>query len=885
MPENLQIDPVWTREYAGIRMLYYAEPEAQRSRIRAPTLDTRAFAWVEEVAQRIEQGQTECTAHHLVQLTGQSPRYAWTQLALWFLAYNPAEMVKFLLATHVEPYVSPVHVQDSLRQLGAYLFHYQGGDDETQLQAVVDAFCVLANRGGDGHLTFNNPFPQSFLARCSVELNLRIYETIKTRGVKIAGWNWLHYTTYFAKNDCYEHALDALVKAHEEGGFRLNSFAFRSNCSTLLRRAISQPDGLRETLRIVSTIVDMGVTLDRPICDIIMLNAIEAGDLKTAFDVYHSLMQRGLRPTESTFTILLKGCKSNIDDVTMLNEVIRDAITNIDVRASKVVASNIMHCLALHHSKHHPETAFQTLTEAYVQFFDLTPLKRLGLPLPTIPPVRLTTADLLHPTPHVLGCMLGASINNILHHNPNDPKLILPLYTRYRTLLAHADPVWAPTASTDHIPNIFLAAFIRRPSGLLAAAQVVKDMQHDHPAASSGFAQCRPTTQTWNIFLHGFSRHGQTRLAERVLQYMRKLGVKEDIVTWNTLIHGYAKVQDEEGVVESVRRGAEGGVVWDRWTEGGVGKLRDGAGRQRVGAMLREREGRVDFGEEIREGLKGRLERVGGGEEVPDGRGCGDGGDGANIYGRPPHFTSSPFMSATPNAQSSHPHNGQDENATAQPKQTPTNTNANIFTFSSPTPAAPSTVPFSRRAVKKAPTPKPDELRERRRGAFLRKIRDEREDERFEARSEDIMRLEFVRRQRAWEEELARQAPMLDAEPTDGDSEGSLWRWDAPGSSAEGMGMGMGMSSQPWAEEEVEEVLGWEEREMEALIEYAPLPTSGEEGRGGGGDAWSDDGDYDALFEEIMGQDGGMGEVRQQNNTVEGGNQATGGAGEAMDMS
>ena len=42
------------------------------------------------------------------------------------------------------------------------------------------------------------------------------------------------------------------------------------------------------------------------------------------------------------------------------------------------------------------------------------------------------------------------------------------------------------------------------------------------------------------------------------------------------------------------------------------------------------------------------------------------------------------------------------------------------------------------RQVKKAPVLKQDELKERRRGMFLRKVREDREEKRFESRGEDV---------------------------------------------------------------------------------------------------------------------------------------------------
>lgn len=47
-------------------------------------------------------------------------------------------------------------------------------------------------------------------------------------------------------------------------------------------------------------------------------------------------------------------------------------------------------------------------------------------------------------------------------------------------------------------------------------------------------------------------------------------------------------------------------------------------------------------------------------------------------------------------------------------------------------------IPYSKRPVKKAPSPKQDELKERRRKLFLKKVQDEREEKRFEARGEDV---------------------------------------------------------------------------------------------------------------------------------------------------
>ena len=45
---------------------------------------------------------------------------------------------------------------------------------------------------------------------------------------------------------------------------------------------------------------------------------------------------------------------------------------------------------------------------------------------------------------------------------------------------------------------------------------------------------------------------------------------------------------------------------------------------------------------------------------------------------------------------------------------------------------------FSQRPVKRAKVPKQDELKERRRSMFLKKVEEEREERRFERRGEDV---------------------------------------------------------------------------------------------------------------------------------------------------
>ncbi|EME84205.1 uncharacterized protein MYCFIDRAFT_210814 [Pseudocercospora fijiensis CIRAD86] len=190
----------------------------------------------------------------------------------------------------------------------------------------------------------------------------------------------------------------------------------------------------------------------------------------------------------------------------------------------------------------------------------------------------------------------------------------------------------------------------------------------------------------------------------------------------------------------------------------------------------------------------------------------------ANIYGRPRHMSNT-----TTNAPEKSALN-QGESQTRESKPS-----APIFQSTS----APRT-PFSQRPIKRAPTSNPDTFKDKRRSNFLRKVSNQREERRYEARGEDFMRLDFMQRQRAWEAEQEKEANLVaSSQKEEDESEFELPGWDdyvqAPA-------------------DEVEEFVKDEEAELEAMLENVPQQDQGE-----GSGMWSDGAtDYNELFDEVM---------------------------------
>jgi pentatricopeptide repeat protein len=538
----------------------------------------------------------------------------WCGVALWLLAYDPLHALEFLRETHLEPYPPIIAVQDSLLHLSN--LHSAGPirkdntrENDTQLRKLGKVTIELSQRSTGETLSLRYGTLAQILRACSTKQRHSLWVSLKKHNIDIHWHTYLHFATHLARDGYFEQGLEAILEAHKKGA-QLDHYAFLSTCATLLRSTMRQPSGLRVCLDIVDTLVGMGVKLNLELCNVIMLNAVEAYDFNTAWSIYHSLEKYGLAADAYTFAVLLKACKINLDDAEMLNETIRSAITHVDVKTHAILAAEILHTLALHHTKHHPKKAFETLAEAYSQLFDTAPLAQLGM-LPQREPSPHDEQK-MPPSHSAIGIMLTTYLHQLFLQTQS-PVQTRALYHRFRGLVNSGTEPFASMVDKDYMHNAFLATLIKTKAGLLPAAEVVKDMQRSHPADRQ-VKQCEPSVQTWTIFMHGFQRHGQMKMAEQVLLYMRRMGKEPDLVVWNVLAQGYALLQDVKGVKGSLRRLGDRGFEWDGFTRSAVRRLSGGKGEM----VFREVEGKeVDFTRELQEDIGRRIEEREDGKYVP----------------------------------------------------------------------------------------------------------------------------------------------------------------------------------------------------------------------------------------------------------------------------
>lgn len=672
----------WNTQYAKLSAFYHSRlPDAYLNG-EQPTLDVSpdAQARINEVLDLMKD-----EAEHLItdsinkvaKKHGMLDRSIWMETAMWLLYHERRGLMRFLRATHA-PLYPPINcVEDCLRFLAQ---HYSAlppfpgplpprsppasfvigaphedtpalentfiaHNDSTRnvagasspsedltassaparqedrfarqrqgFQDLIYTLQAVIDRETKEQLVLLSSTVRFMIPYCTKQQVSELWASIKLEKIRVTYNSMLHFVDYFAKHDAFERALDALLTAHAAGA-KLSSVAFRKSCSTLVRRSSGHPDGLRTTLRLVESLVKMGLRLNQQHYNIIMLNAVEAGDINTLDQVYHAMLDQDIHPNEYTCAIRLKACKLDIDNATMLREVIESSVKNGDVRCNVLLANEILHCLAMHHSKNAPETAFSTLFTAFAQMFDARPLQRLGLKLPStsIEAPSPKQAAKLQPDRHTVTIILLVYLPHVA-----TPAEAVEIYARFRHLIDIGDPTMISCLQTPHISNAFLQRFAASKRTLLNAAQVVKDMQRDLP----GICSAQPDIYTWSIFMHGFARRGEAKLAEQVLTYMRNKGMEPNHVTWSTLLSGHARSQDAEGLLDAIRRAADDGLQWNEWTHRGVARFRD---KEKLRQILEKQrfEQSMDFTRELKGGLEEKL-RLGQGK-----------GEGGGVHAEP----------------------------------------------------------------------------------------------------------------------------------------------------------------------------------------------------------------------------------------------------------
>jgi pentatricopeptide repeat protein len=362
----------------------------------------------------------------------------------------------------------------------------------------------------------------------------------------------LHFANAFGEAGELQYALrslDQLEQRYHSAAWRVvvERKRLRWTCALILRKSMQQAKSYHETPEIVETFVDMGIKMDTLLYNIVIQNAMEAGDYSTAFKVYNALEGNGLKPDKYTYSILLHGCTLQ-DNPAMFSEFADHCSVVAKELQDSWLATDYLYYLSIRHQDSADnEYTSSLLWRAYLEHFSAAPLKSLinhSRPkLRNAIEAQDVSADsvLMSPTSMALYLMLQVEIKSAqLVGNQR----VMNLYQHFKLLVSEESNLnLHKLAQQPIIWNTFLLAFCKQQQ-FADAGQVIKTMTKSGP---------QPNIYTWNIFMQAFFKTGQVQAAGRVFDIIRDKGIKADQYTYGILMRGYAKAQLVERIGDSMQ--------------------------------------------------------------------------------------------------------------------------------------------------------------------------------------------------------------------------------------------------------------------------------------------------------------------------------------------
>ncbi|KAF2471533.1 uncharacterized protein BDR25DRAFT_342277 [Lindgomyces ingoldianus] len=469
---------------------------------------------------------------------------SWGLILLYLLDHQPNHALQFLRVLGRQPPLNaqffPEIITDSLEYLARiYLREAECGAPLPDMSQFVPTFYHLHNQ----HLW-------RFPAICSQDLLLniarlasledlkKIYDHIGTRNTSFGHITLLHWAKTFAEKGDSEYALlclkrIALWSRNAQGIVATD--VFRWTCAVVLRKSMSNPSKFHKTSEIVAQFVAMGLNMDILLYNVIIANAMEAGDYSTAFRVYNLLESLGLQPDKFTYSTLLYGC-TKTEDPAKFHEFAEYCANKAKEIKDPWLATDYLYYLYTRHNKERmdPQQLSSILLHTYSQFFSIRPLSPFRISHSPGTPHFLPGVS-MDPPPVAIFVMLQMEIQNAVKVSNT---AVWKLYLHFVEILTRRHhPVLNELAKTTHIWNAFLLAFCSK-NQFANASTLIKNLTDGVPGGAP-----KPDVIGWTIFMHAFFKEGQVQAAERVFEIMKSRGVEPDTIAYQTLIAGYAVAQ------------------------------------------------------------------------------------------------------------------------------------------------------------------------------------------------------------------------------------------------------------------------------------------------------------------------------------------------------
>lgn len=477
---------------------------------------------------------------------------SWHLILLFLLHNRPVRALQFLQVLSQPPYVAtlmPEVLADALEHLAGRCALNPTGQ-LSQASAILPVFTLVFER----HLAKYQAICSEDLLRSLVRLAtyddlVHLFNLITRANSTVGCYTLLKFANTFSGFGDHDNALRCLHRILESippavAKRVVSRKSFKWSCALVLRKSSMGGHNHSQTTELVAAFLRMGLKLDILMYNVIMHNAMEAGDIPTALRVYRLLEDNKVQPDRYTYSILLHGCAMAEDPALFADFAEHCAEKALELQ-SPWVASGYLHYLYRRYAKVDLDELAVVAHRAYTRFFLTEPLQDLVGPgvMDYGGPIEDDSAR-MKPQTVALYIMLQIEIRKALLHGAEE---VWKLYSRFRRSVEEA--CHSPVVDLAKLPvtwNAFLLAFCRRQQ-FATASEMIKTMTDGQ---AQGFPQ--PNIFTWNIFMDGFVKAQQSRAAVRIFEILQSRGVKPDQCTYSTLLKTYVKTQQVGQIADVV---------------------------------------------------------------------------------------------------------------------------------------------------------------------------------------------------------------------------------------------------------------------------------------------------------------------------------------------
>ncbi|KAG9190669.1 hypothetical protein G6011_08757 [Alternaria panax] len=475
------------------------------------------------------------------------------RLLVYLLDRQPGRALRFIQVLASDPLLRSRKTEtiadalDHLAQLHTQGLHDNkswGADPEAHKRVFVPAFVQIFKKALAGRIgVCSQGLLYNLVELATTEDLKKVFDCLVQHRARLGFDTVLHYATAFGQAGEVRYALkclDLLTARHTTAALEaiVERKRLRWTCAGILRRSMSASQDFHQTPVVVAAIVRLGIKMDTLLYNVIMHNAMEAGDYATAFKVYNSLEDNGIQPDKHTFSIMLHGCTMQENPAFFQAFAQHCADVAKDFRDPWLATDYLYYLYVRHQGDENLERTSALLWQSFAKHFSVAPLQSfIGYGTPGLRNVNISqnasALDSIHldPPPVALYIMLQVEIRSALAISNTR---VYNLYLKFKSVVEEGgDPGFDALAQNPTIWNAFLFAFCEKQQ-FANASQLIQDMT-DGPA--------KPNVYSWNIFMQAFFKTRQVQAAERVFELMRNSGVEPDHYTWGALLRGYAKAQ------------------------------------------------------------------------------------------------------------------------------------------------------------------------------------------------------------------------------------------------------------------------------------------------------------------------------------------------------